>query len=155
MQIKDRHNGNILLDMNGHIIHIDFGFILGISPGNLNFENAPFKFTSEYMEILDGEDSPYFHYFKSLFLRGIIELRRHVDGFVKIVEVMARASKMPCFPAGTDSNKIVQGFKERFNANKSEEQYLNSVNEIIDSSVNNWRTTQYDYFQKMTNDILP
>ena len=51
--MKDRHNGNILLDDMGHVIHIDFGFMLSNSPGNVNFESAPFKLTRELLEVMD------------------------------------------------------------------------------------------------------
>jgi phosphatidylinositol 4-kinase B len=48
-QIKDRHNNNILVDSHGHIVHIDFSFILSSSPGNMSFEKAPFKLTKDYL----------------------------------------------------------------------------------------------------------
>lgn len=51
LQVKDRHNGNLLLDEDGHIIHIDFGFMLSNSPGGVNFESAPFKLTRELLEV--------------------------------------------------------------------------------------------------------
>ena len=66
LQLKDRHNGNVLIDNEGHIVHIDFGFMLSNSPGSVGFEAAPFKLTQDYVDVLGGPNSPEFQDYKSL-----------------------------------------------------------------------------------------
>lgn len=88
IQVKDRHNGNILLHSDGHLIHIDFGFILSTSPRNLGFETSPFKLTPEFVEVMGGDQSKMFEEFKSLILLGLIAARKHMDKIVNLVEIM-------------------------------------------------------------------
>lgn len=152
MQVKDRHNGNILLDSDGHIIHIDFGFILSTSPGkNLGFENSPFKLTHEFAEVMGGLESDMFEYFKILILQGLVASRKHMDKIIPIVEIMQTGSGLPCF--GNGMNTIRQ-LKERFHLNLTEEQLQLYVDQLVESSLNSLTTSLYDKFQYFTNGIL-
>ena len=154
LNIKDRHNENILLDYNGKIIHIDFGFALGISPGNLNFENAPFKITEDYINILGGIDSEIFVYFKSLFMKGLIAVKKYYKYFENILRLMFDGlfRNINCFE-GKEIDEIVENMKKKFFLNLNEKDYNKIVDDIINESINNWRTGYYDYYQKLTNDI--
>ena len=46
------------MDDKGHIIHIDFGFMLSNAPGKgIQFEKAPFKLTNEFVDVIGGVNS--------------------------------------------------------------------------------------------------
>ncbi|XP_060064447.1 phosphatidylinositol 4-kinase beta-like [Ylistrum balloti] len=151
IQVKDRHNGNILLDSHGHIIHIDFGFILSTSPGkNLGFENSPFKLTHEFVEVMGGLGSDMFEYFKILILQGLVASRKHMDKIILLVEIMQTGSQLPCFSKGATSRQM----KERFHMNLTEEQLQLYVENLVESSLHSLTTKLYDNFQYFTNGIL-
>ncbi|XP_072572231.1 phosphatidylinositol 4-kinase beta-like isoform X2 [Paramormyrops kingsleyae] len=150
LQVKDRHNGNILLDAEGHIIHIDFGFILSSSPRNLGFETSAFKLTSEFVDVMGGQDGDMFNYYKMLMLQGLIAARKHMDKVVQIVEIMQQGSQLPCF----HGSSTIRNLKERFHMNLTEEQLQVLVEQMVDGSMRSLTTKLYDGFQYLTNGIM-
>ncbi|XP_064494304.1 phosphatidylinositol 4-kinase beta isoform X1 [Pseudopipra pipra] len=150
LQVKDRHNGNILLDAEGHIIHIDFGFILSSSPRNLGFETSAFKLTSEFVDVMGGLDGDMFNYYKMLMLQGLIAARKHMDRVVQIVEIMQQGSQLPCF----HGSSTIRNLKERFHMNMTEEQLQLLVEQMVDGSMRSITTKLYDGFQYLTNGIM-
>eukprot|EP00775_Hariotina_reticulata_P003444 gene3444-3715_t len=96
LQVKDRHNGNIMMDDQGHLIHIDFGFILSNAPGGnwVRFEASPMKLTRELLEVMDsnseGQPSDLFDYFKVLCIQGFLAARKERSRIVGLVQIMAQ-----------------------------------------------------------------
>merc|ERR1719411_2107528 len=151
VQVKDRHNGNILLDNEGHLIHIDYGFILSTSPKNLGFESSPFKLTPEFVDVMGGQDSDMYKYFKMLILQGLIAARKHSDRIISLVDIMRAGSQLPCFTSGSASS--AHAMKSRFHMNLTEEQLHVLVNSLVEQSINSLTTKLYDGFQWLSNGI--
>lgn len=146
-QVKDRHNANILIDAVGHIIHIDFGFVLAVSPGNWEFETAPFKFTPEYLELMGGPNDYMYMYFRTLLFKAFEVLKRHVDSLVSMVEIM-RLAELPCF------HKFdIKAFEGRFHPYFTDQQRWDLVDRLLSDSFASRRTGLYDQFQRYSNGI--
>eukprot|EP01127_Copromyxa_protea_P019923 TRINITY_DN6561_c0_g1_i2.p1 TRINITY_DN6561_c0_g1~~TRINITY_DN6561_c0_g1_i2.p1 ORF type:complete len:437 (-),score=96.84 TRINITY_DN6561_c0_g1_i2:41-1351(-) len=153
MQIKDRHNGNILILNSGHIVHIDFGFMLSNSPGNINFESSPFKLTQEYIDFIGGIDGPMWAYFKASMNLGFTELRKHSEKIIGLVEMLLQTNtKLPCFQIGAP--EILEGLRARLYLGKTDKQCEEYMDGLIQESIGNWRTMQYEKFQYNSNGIL-
>ncbi|KAK5987368.1 Phosphatidylinositol 4-kinase STT4 [Cladobotryum mycophilum] len=148
LQFKDRHNGNIMIDDAGHILHIDFGFCFDIAPGGIKFERAPFKLTSEMLAVMGGStDHQSFKWFEELCIKAFLASRQYCEKLSQIVLLMMD-SGLPCFKP-----ESVQHFKDRFVLEKTEREAADFMKDLIKKSYSSYSTGIYDQFQLLTNGI--
>ncbi|KAH0785669.1 Phosphatidylinositol 3- and 4-kinase family protein [Histomonas meleagridis] len=144
-QIKDRHNANIMIDDDGHILHIDFGFIFDITPAG-GIEKAHFKLTNEMVELMGGSTTaPEFKQFKQLYTQCFIAIRSRFDEIEAIAKLMVNAG-FPCFTQNSFVNLRKRLFLELRGAD-----LLNAIGTTIKESLESKTTWIYDFFQMTTN----
>lgn len=152
LQPKDRHNGNLLFDSVGRLVHIDFGFILETSPGgNMRFESAHFKLSHEMTQLLDPSGamrSDTWHLFESLCVKGYLCARRHMNGIINTVLMMVE-SGLPCFSRGDPIGNL----RKRFRPEMSEREAANHMIHICADAYNKWTTAGYDLIQYLQQGI--
>jgi phosphatidylinositol 4-kinase len=152
LQPKDRHNGNLLFDSHGRLVHIDFGFILEISPGgNMGFESAHFKLSHEMTQLLDPSGtmkSDTWNQFLRLCVKGYLAGRRHMNGIVTTVQLMVD-SGLPCFSRG----EPIANLRKRFHPEMNEREAANFMVRTCVDAYNKWTTAGYDLIQYLQQGI--
>jgi phosphatidylinositol kinase/protein kinase (PI-3 family) len=155
--LKDRHNGNIMINTRGQIIHIDFGFAMGMAPGHeWSMERAPFKLTQEYVDVLGGVDSVKYEEFMTLFSEGFQAARSSSRIAMGLVEIMMYKSNYPCFTGRRYGGDIAMTrFQRRLMLGVPDEMIDGRARALVRTSYCHWGTDLYDRFQLMTNGIAP
>ncbi|CAD2089264.1 phosphatidylinositol 4-kinase, putative [Plasmodium vinckei brucechwatti] len=151
LQVKDRHNGNLLFDEYGNIVHIDFGYILNIYPGfSINFELAPFKLTKEMIMLLtiNNQRKQYFIFtYINLVVKGYLLLRQKSDWIISCIESLSN-SEINCFKYNT-----IEKLKKRLNLDKNDNDASIFMINKIHQAYNNITTIMYDYIQNIQQGI--
>jgi phosphatidylinositol 4-kinase len=155
--LKDRHNGNIMIDTHGRIMHIDFGFVMGMAPGHeFSMERAPFKLTKEYLEVMGGVDDPCYKEYQCLFVEGLKAARANSQIALGLVEIMMYKSKYPCFTGSRYGGGIsLKRFEKRLMLSVSEKNVEERAKGLIRKACDHLGTNLYDKFQKWSNGYEP
>mmetsp|Transcript_12965 Transcript_12965/g.19412 ORF Transcript_12965/g.19412 Transcript_12965/m.19412 type:complete len:928 (-) Transcript_12965:48-2831(-) len=151
--LKDRHNGNILLDKFGHLIEIDFGFCFGHATGGIfSLERAPFKLTRNMVELMGPAG---FLDFQNAFADGLLAARTILDECATLIEIMQYKSNFPCFKKQSSASvaRVATKFRHRHFPHLSELQIRAKAKLLCLSSLKSSGTYLYDLFQYKSNNI--
>lgn len=148
LQIKDRHNGNIMIDGQGHIVHVDFGFLFDIAPGGVKFEPNSFKLNKEMVVAMGGRNSEGYALFTHLTIKAFLAIRPHAEQIIDTVQLML-GSGLPSFKG----EPTIRRLRDRFALHLNERGAADWMSSIVRNAYENMRSTLYDEFQRLQNGI--
>ncbi|KAJ6490589.1 hypothetical protein C8R47DRAFT_1122870 [Mycena vitilis] len=148
LQIKDRHNGNIMIDGEGHIVHIDFGFLFDIGPGGVKFEPHSFKLNHEMVLLMGGRYSQGYQLFQHLTVKAFLAIRPHAEQLISTVQLMLDTG-LPSFKG----EPTIKRLRDRYALGLNERQAAEWMMSVIRNAHENVRSTAYDEFQRLQNGI--
>lgn len=147
-QIKNRHNANILIDEEGHIIHVNFTYAFDLSTGNMKFERPPFKLTKEMISLMGGsKDAPAFQKYVQLMLQCFMAVRTRHHEIESLASLMVNAG-FPCFKSDS-----IKKLRQRFFLDKEPKDMLGVIKQLVDDSYDPITTSAFDAYQATTNKI--
>ena len=178
LALQDRHNGNILVDSRGRMVHLGFSYVLGWAPGGMTFEKTAFKLTRDVVDVWGGRGSPIYDEFTNVMVQGMHAVQSHHRSIMRNVELMvASGVKFPCLTsqytalhrahiaAGSTqlsqlaqrsaNNRVLSQLRHRFRLYKSKHKLRRYTLMLIDYAYENFWTTTYAKFQLLTNGIVP
>ncbi|KAF8579311.1 atypical/PIKK/PI4K protein kinase [Ramaria rubella] len=135
LQIKDRHNGNIMIDGEGHIIHI--GMIEGVK-----FEPNSFKLNHEMVTLMGGRYSQGYSLFVNLTIKAFLAIRPYAEHLISTVHLML-GTGLPSFKGEPTMKRL----RDRFALGLNEREAADFMMKVVKNAHENMRSMVYDEFQ--------
>ncbi|KAI0782195.1 atypical/PIKK/PI4K protein kinase [Abortiporus biennis] len=142
LQIKDRHNGNIMIDGEGHIVHIGEKF--SMPSFGVKFEPNSFKLTHEMVVLMGGRYSQGYQLFQQLTTKAFLAIRPHADQLISTVQLMLETG-LPSFKGEPTMRRL----RDRFALYLNERQAAEYMMGLVKNAHENVRSTAYDEFQRV------
>ncbi|OQS02722.1 phosphatidyl inositol kinase (PIK-A) [Thraustotheca clavata] len=128
--IGDRHLENVMMKSQGHLFHIDFGFIFGADPKPFP---PPFKLTKEMVEAMGGTKSEYYNKFETLACQAYNWLRKSAPMILNLLHLMVDAG---IEGYTNDPQTVLAKVEERFRLDLTDEQAEQFFLQLISDSMN-------------------
>ncbi|KAJ1735374.1 Phosphatidylinositol (PI) 3-kinase [Coemansia biformis] len=127
--VGDRHLDNLLLTPQGHLFHVDFGYILGRDPKPFP---PPMKLCKEMVEAMGGMDSLMYQRFRSHCFVAFSILRKSSSLILNLLSLMVH-STIPDIAVAPD--QAVAAVQDKFRLDLSEEDAMRFFQTLITDSV--------------------